>query len=211
VSSAQQREKARAAYARYYAAHPEKVKARQRVYRAAHADKLKAAKARWQAANPEKCKAAKARYRAANRDKMNAWRRAWRDANPDKTKAYQAKWQITNRDRRKVARRTSIYGKGSQEHREAQIKKQHGCCAICDRPFKSSKDTHFDHNHLTGQWRGVLCRKCNAAFGLFGEDTGTLRKAIWYAQQWRRKAQPRCDEATLVSVSSAGTVLEVLE
>jgi len=43
---------------------------------------------------------------------------------------------------------------------------QKGCCAICNLPFASSKDTQADHCHDTKKPRGLLCAKCNLVEGL---------------------------------------------
>ena len=37
-----------------------------------------------------------------------------------------------------------------------------------------------DHNHDTGEVRGLLCRKCNSAIGLLNEDPTVLFRAIDY-------------------------------
>lgn len=42
----------------------------------------------------------------------------------------------------------------------------------------------MDHNHATGTNRGLLCAKCNAAIGLFGEDTERMTSAISYLEKW---------------------------
>ena len=36
------------------------------------------------------------------------------------------------------------------------------CCNYCCKTFKNSYDKHLDHNHQTGEIRGVLCRSCNS-------------------------------------------------
>lgn len=48
------------------------------------------------------------------------------------------------------------------------LKMQNYKCAICgtDKPSESGKrDWHGDHNHLTGQARGILCAGCNTLLG----------------------------------------------
>lgn len=35
------------------------------------------------------------------------------------------------------------------------------CCNYCKKTFKNNLDKHLDHNHETGEIRGVLCRSCN--------------------------------------------------
>ncbi len=66
---------------------------------------------------------------------------------------------------------------------------QKGCCAICDSKLNSSRYTKFavDHNHLTGQVRGLLCMQCNTAIGLMKESVVRLQSAITYLQGFGSK------------------------
>lgn len=51
-------------------------------------------------------------------------------------------------------------------------------CVLC-----SSKDNLcFDHCHNSMKFRGVLCRSCNAALGLFKDNPELLRKAAKYVE-----------------------------
>lgn len=52
-------------------------------------------------------------------------------------------------------------------------------CEIC----ASDSELCRDHNHQTNEIRGTLCRKCNAALGLFGDNEQNLQRAIWYLQE----------------------------
>lgn len=55
------------------------------------------------------------------------------------------------------------------ERKEELILEQGNCCAACGRDFEGLR-THYDHNHDTGEYRGVLCGQCNMALGLLGDD-----------------------------------------
>ena len=53
-------------------------------------------------------------------------------------------------------------------------------CMICGKVFGPDNHSCVDHNHRTGEVRGLLCRKCNIAIGLLNEDPGVLKNAIRY-------------------------------
>jgi hypothetical protein len=58
---------------------------------------------------------------------------------------------------------------------------QNGCCAICGK--HQSELTHtlcVDHNHNTGEVRGLLCSNCNVGIGSFHENIEVLHSAIDY-------------------------------
>jgi hypothetical protein len=53
-------------------------------------------------------------------------------------------------------------------------------CAICKRPCSTGRSLAVDHNHETGEVRGLLCKACNQALGLFEDDTNRMTIAIEY-------------------------------
>jgi hypothetical protein len=42
-----------------------------------------------------------------------------------------------------------------------------GKCEICRKPFKDRRNAHIDHDHDTGEIRGVLCGSCNGKLGWY--------------------------------------------
>jgi len=75
----------------------------------------------------------------------------------------------------------------SLETFNAMKEKQQHCCAICGQPetaidhrTKKLRDLAVDHNHNTGEIRGLLCTRCNTAIGLLQDDIDLLAKAISY-------------------------------
>jgi len=60
---------------------------------------------------------------------------------------------------------------------------QNGVCAIegCGYEFKDLTDANTDHNHTTGNVRGLLCTKCNMMVGsleYFAEQLPALMEHI---------------------------------
>ena len=56
---------------------------------------------------------------------------------------------------------------------------QNGLCAICEKHI-TKKDSLIDHCHNTKFIRGLLCRKCNFAIGLLGDNKRSISNAIQY-------------------------------
>ena len=64
--------------------------------------------------------------------------------------------------------------------------KQRGCCEICKESLDSYGKgyAHVDHNHRTGDVRGLLCHHCNTALGGFRDNTNYLSSAIKYLNRY---------------------------
>lgn len=63
---------------------------------------------------------------------------------------------------------------------ESRLKLQKGGCAICGKPPDGRKKLAIDHDHDTGEVRGLLCSNCNNALGLLEDDVKRFRRAIQY-------------------------------
>jgi hypothetical protein len=44
-----------------------------------------------------------------------------------------------------------------------------------------------DHNHETGQIRGVLCHQCNRGIGAFKDNIERMKRALNYLEEHERK------------------------
>ncbi len=56
---------------------------------------------------------------------------------------------------------------------------QDGGCAICGEKPTGNR-LAVDHDHATGEVRGLLCQHCNTGLGSFRDDAGLITKAIRY-------------------------------
>lgn len=82
---------------------------------------------------------------------------------------------ISRRDRERHL--ASAYGLTIQDVDEL-LAHQNGICVICLR----SPAVHVDHDHATGEVRGMLCFPCNAALGQLDDDLDRLRRAADYLE-----------------------------
>lgn len=76
-----------------------------------------------------------------------------------------------------VGKRWNKYGITEEEF-NLRLIKQNNRCAICGGLFVETP--RIDHNHDTGEVRGLLCNSCNGGIGLFKDDLALIKKAIDY-------------------------------
>jgi hypothetical protein len=70
---------------------------------------------------------------------------------------------------------------------ESLLRGQNGVCGICrtDKPGRTGRGTmsdrfHIDHDHATGNVRGLLCGSCNRGIGLLGDTLEGVEAAARY-------------------------------
>lgn len=66
------------------------------------------------------------------------------------------------------------------------------CCRICS----ARRDLVIDHDHATNEFRGVLCRTCNAALGMFRDSPDLLLRAIQYLRATATAVVSQIDQPT---------------
>lgn len=93
----------------------------------------------------------------------------WRQANPVKVQLSNEKQRGRYKSRQGVA----------EEQYGLMLDQQNGVCAGCLSP-PVSKRLAIDHNHITGQIRGLLCSNCNLGIGLLKEDSEIMARLIQY-------------------------------
>ena len=94
-------------------------------------------------------------------------------------------WGISNapyryRDSEKNSQLMRTYGITLQDY-NAMFEEQDGRCAICGvHQSELKRALAVDHDHGTGEVRGLLCQKCNAGIGNLRDDASLLKRAACY-------------------------------
>jgi hypothetical protein len=79
--------------------------------------------------------------------------------------------------RRAFEKRLARYGLSHDEYM-ALWDRSKGLCEIC----REAPAGAIDHDHTTGEVRGLLCLPHNRALGVFGDSADMLREAIRYLE-----------------------------
>ena len=64
----------------------------------------------------------------------------------------------------------------TEQQVQAMVDKYDGMCWLCEE----EPAVHVDHDHMSGEIRGVLCFTCNAGLGNFKDRPDLLDKAVDY-------------------------------
>lgn len=127
----------------------------------------------------------KAAY-AANATAVRAKSRAYYTANKDRAAAQAREYRKHNVDKRRMQKRRWTYGITVDAFCELW-NLQAGRCAICLCRLvdDGSRQCHVDHDHTSGEVRGLLCVDCNVALGRFKDDPAAMRRAAEYVELGR--------------------------
>jgi hypothetical protein len=89
----------------------------------------------------------------------------------------------TDKDRKLKA----TYGISYKEYK-TMLEAQNGQCAICGTTSTGNRKAfHVDHDHETGEVRGLLCGNCNSGIGNLRDDIGLLKRAIQYLESTKKE------------------------
>jgi len=74
-----------------------------------------------------------------------------------------------------------LYGITLEDYKKL-FQEQKGVCAICKeyKVTNKSDKLYVDHNHTTGNVRGLLCHFCNQGLGNFEDNINLLQSSIDY-------------------------------
>ncbi len=114
-------------------------------------------------------------YYARNREKLLGKSQDWQRANPETV----LKMRRAYTPQRAATQRMVRYGL-TEDRYQAMVTAQDGKCAICQRVMTPP---HVDHDHNTGQLRGLLCDNCNRGIGHLKESPQIMNAAITYLRK----------------------------
>ena len=104
-------------------------------------------------------------------------------------KAYGKKWEEDNKElRREVHMRSHLqrtYGISIEQYDQLRQRQDYRCriCSIHESEAQHGR-LCVDHCHGSGKVRGLLCKKCNSAIGLLGDNVDILSAAITYLEEF---------------------------
>jgi len=129
----------------------------------------------------EKERAWHRKYYYKNKDKIKKYHQKYYAEHAEETRKYHKEYYNKNKDqwreRYKKKDRDPLKRRDSELRNKFNItledynyllNKQDGCCLLCNRHYSEFvKGLAVDHNHETGQIRGLLCGPCNTRLGWF--------------------------------------------
>lgn len=120
-----------------------------------------------------------------NRPANQARFKTWYAANRDRSVAAATQWQRLNPGAHRAHVLRYRYGM-TVEQEQALLAAQGNVCAVCRQPFQSeprSRRLAVDHDHDTGEVRGLLHVTCNSGLGMLRHSPEVLARAIEYLSQ----------------------------
>lgn len=139
--------------------------------------------------------AAHRRYYEANRERIKQRAREYYQTHKEQVRVTNARYRAAHKpalnareQRRYYTKRDSIlftkYGLREVDV-VALLAAQGGGCAICG----GNHLLGVDHDHVTGNVRGVLCRRCNSGIGQLGDDPARVERALIYLRNDKKLRQ----------------------
>jgi hypothetical protein len=121
----------------------------------------------------------------AERRKDPEYRAAFRSYMKDYAKKNRVRLNELSREgyaRRRVA--IQLQRKGLDSSLAVWIEQHQGRCDVCGGPPDGRwKRLNIDHDHKTGLFRGLLCKRCNQAIGLFRDNPELMIEAAAYLRR----------------------------
>jgi len=111
---------------------------------------------------------AKRYYRGHRREKILKAAKRWRLENPEEIARSKRRWQLRK-----------LYGITLETY-EALVADREHKCDLCGKA--KHRWLGVDHDHETGDLRGLLCTACNMALARLGDTEESLLRVVHYLQ-----------------------------
>ena len=108
---------------------------------------------------------------------------AYREENRKAIREYQRDYYARNPERLRNKQLKQWYGITLADY-NTMFQQQNGFCLICGiHQSEVNKTFCVDHDHETGEVRGLLCDQCNKGLGHFKDNPSFLEKAADYLRR----------------------------
>ena len=136
---------------------------------------------RWSGGLRAQCKTCEAKYREVNREKIRLAKAARYELNRVDILSREAEKRESCPGRHRESHLKNRYGLTTVEF-EDLLRGQSGKCKLCETSFSGNGiwGPRIDHDHASGDIRGLLCHSCNVGIGLLKESPEILQRAIKY-------------------------------
>jgi hypothetical protein len=92
-----------------------------------------------------------------------------------------ATYYAANRERFRKSHLARKFGLSLQQY-DIMLLSQGGRCAICKEECATGNWLAVDHDHVSGERRGLLCQSCNTGLGKMRDNPAILRAAAEYIE-----------------------------
>jgi len=120
-----------------------------------------------------------------NREKKLAQDKQYRDSNKETISARRKELRAVNKELY-AKRRLSYFFSVDIDRAAELLALSEGTCDSCGDPWDPSmlRRHHVDHNHTTGDVRGILCNNCNIALGHLKESEDRILALLNYNRKY---------------------------
>lgn len=127
--------------------------------------------------DPEFRKAYQKEWHQRNKEARNEQNKEWRRNNPDKVADMYRRYASKQEERWEFFRKLGVKYNMTEDEYNALLSKQKGICPILQTPLDRPC---VDHDHQTGEVRGLLSNNANTALGMLQENPEAFYRLAAY-------------------------------
>ena len=124
-------------------------------------------------------------YYQNTKEQCLVYQKQYYQNNREQSLAYTKDYYQKHPEKRRAKKLKEKYGMSVAQYNQL-LEEQQGKCVICK---KDNVILGVDHNHKTGNIRGLLCNSCNIGLGHFHDNQNLLQEAI----QYLKKIEPQLE------------------